>query len=106
MLQSSGRNRLAGAGLALLLFAAVATGAWFSWGGPGLRAQRLLAEARTSRSRGDDVEGERLAAAALALDRSSGAAALLAAECAASLREANRAIQYLQSATSAEPNFR
>jgi tetratricopeptide (TPR) repeat protein len=103
--EAAGKTPWIGASLTLLLVAGLAGAVWLGWGRPAVRSARLLVEARASRSRGSDVEAERLAAAALALDPSSGPAALLAAECAAALHEPARAIQYLRDATSADATF-
>src|SRR5690348_5895355 len=63
------------AGVIVLL---VAGGAWYLWGRPAARAERLLAQARVLRSAGNCSQAENIAASAIELDPTLGPAALLA----------------------------
>ena len=91
------------AGVIVLL---VAGGAWYLWGRPAARAERLLAQARVLRSAGNCSQAENIAASAIELDPTLGPAALLAAECAASTREFARAIGYLRCARPGDSRLR
>lgn len=89
---------------ALVLVLSLAGGAtWYLWARPTARADRWLTEARALHAAGDASGAERAAAAALAIDPSLGEAIQIAAECAASQGELERAIQYAEETSSANP---
>lgn len=100
------KRRLKTAIAALVLLALGGTVFWYVRGRPPARAARLLAQARSARSAGDDENAERLARAALDLNPELGEAGLLAARSAVARKEFQRAAGHLARIASADRQIR
>ncbi|QDU36340.1 tetratricopeptide repeat protein [Maioricimonas rarisocia] len=83
------------AGLAVALLG-IGWALWPAANKPDVEASALLKQARVLQARGELVEAEALAAKALDADPELGAAAMLAAECAAGRGEAGQAVTWLE----------